>query len=91
MTTAKRSKVLILGTSEVEEELATSFRRLGYEVQVGTFAQGAPGAMTPDITVAGEGTDLAKLRELVETTGCELFPTVEACRMNSSTEVANDV
>ena len=55
MTTAKRSKVLILGTSEVEEELATSFRRLGYEVQVGTFAQGAPGAMTPDITVVGEG------------------------------------
>lgn len=42
MTTAKRSKELILGTSEVEEELgtseveeelATSFRRLGYEVQ----------------------------------------------------------
>ena len=48
MNTAKRSKVLILGTSAVEEELATSFRRLGYEVQVGTFEQGAPGAMTPD-------------------------------------------
>ena len=62
MNTAKRSKVLILGTSAVEEELATSFRRLGYEVQVGTFEQGAPGAMTPDITVAGEGTDLTKLR-----------------------------
>ena len=86
MSTAKRSKVLILGTSEVEEELASSFRHLGYEVQVGTFEQGAPGAMSPDITVAGEGTDLAKLRELVETSGCELFPTVEACRMTRNRE-----
>ncbi|WP_408911367.1 ATP-grasp domain-containing protein [Corynebacterium gottingense] len=86
MNTAKRSKVLILGTSAVEEELATSFRRLGYEVQVGTFEQGAPGAMTPDITVAGEGTDLTKLRELVDTSGCELFPTVEACRMTRNRE-----
>lgn len=86
MNTAKRSKVLILGTSAVEEELATSFRRLGYEAQVGTFEQGAPGAMTPDITVAGEGTDLAKLRELVDTSGCELFPTVEACRMTRNRE-----
>ena len=86
MNTAKRSKVLILGTSAVEEELATSFRRLGYEVQVGTFEQGAPGAMTPDITVAGEDTDLTKLRELVDTSGCELFPTVEACRMTRNRE-----
>ena len=86
MNTVKRSKVLILGTSAVEEELATSFRRLGYEVQVGTFEQGAPGAMTPDITVAGEGTDLTKLRELVDTSGCELFPTVEACRMTRNRE-----
>ena len=86
MNTAKRSKVLILGTSAVEDELATSFRRLGYEVQVGTFEQGAPGAMTPDITVAGEGTDLTKLRELVDTSGCELFPTVEACRMTRNRE-----
>ena len=86
MNTAKRSKVLILGTSAVEEELATSFRRLGYEAQVGTFEQGAPGAMTPDITVAGEGTDLTKLRELVDTSGCELFPTVEACRMTRNRE-----
>ncbi|PAT11200.1 phosphoribosylglycinamide formyltransferase [Corynebacterium hadale] len=86
MNTAKRSKVLILGTSAVEEELATSFRHLGYEVQLGTFAQGAPGNMTPDITVAGEGTDLTKLRELVDTSGCELFPTVEACRMTRNRE-----
>lgn len=82
MIPAENKQVLILGTGTLAEELAASFRRLGFAPYVGSFtpgiASGIPEGVRPTLTVVCEATPAEQLAELEELTGTQLVPGVEA-------------
>ena len=74
-------QVLVLGDSVVEEELAWSFKQLGFDVTHLHTSEIAAEDMQqryPSLTVAGAGVDPDVLRELEERAGSIVAPSVEA-------------
>lgn len=90
MISAENSQVLILGSGTLAEELAASFRRLGFEPVVGSLelgtAHGVPEGVNPTLTVVCEAAPSEQLAEIAAATGSELVPTVEACRITRNRE-----
>ncbi|SDS85274.1 ATP-grasp domain-containing protein [Corynebacterium timonense] len=87
MASTDNNEVLILGSGTLAEELASSFRRLGYVVRVGSLSgDAALAAGTPALTVVCESAPSEKLAELEATTGTRLVPTVEACEITRNRE-----
>ncbi|OIR41930.1 hypothetical protein BJP08_06580 [Corynebacterium sp. NML140438] len=82
-------QVLVLGDSVVEEELAWSFRQLGFDVTHLRTAEIDAEDMQqryPSLTVAGAGVDPEVLKELEERAGSIVSPSVGAQELCSSRE-----
>ena len=82
-------QVLVLGDSVVEEELAWSFKQLGFDVTHLHTSEIAAEDMQqryPSLTVAGAGVDSEVLKELEERAGSIVAPSVEAQELCSSRE-----
>ena len=90
MISAENNQVLILGSGMLAEELASSFRRLGFVPVVGSVklgtALGVPEGVRPALTVVCEPAPADQLAELEAATGTELIPSVEACRITRNRE-----